>query len=98
MPDLGRVIGTIWATRKVEKSEGAKIQLVQPLDGNLKKAGKPFAAVDTVGAGQGEIVYYTKAYEAVIAYGVPLVPWDRAIIGIVDSIYINKEIYKDATM
>jgi ethanolamine utilization protein EutN len=84
--NLARVIGTVWATRKDANLEGAKMQLIQPLHPNLEATGGPIIAVDTVGAGPGEVVYYTTAREAVIAYGVPLTPIDAAIVGIVDRI------------
>ena len=66
--NLARVIGTIWATRKHPELDGAKIQMVHPLSLELEPIGKPIAAIDTVGAGEGELVYYVTAYEAVIPY------------------------------
>ena len=84
--NLARVIGTVWATRKDANLEGAKMQLIQPVQPDLQPAGGPIIAVDTVGAGPGEVVYYTSAREAVIAYGIPLTPIDAAIVGIVDRI------------
>lgn len=84
--NLARVIGTVWATRKHENLVGAKMQIIQPIDPNQQASGSPIIAVDTAGAGPGEIVYYTTAREAVIAYGKPLTPIDAAIVGIVDRI------------
>ena len=84
--NVARVIGTIWATRKHPDLEGAKIQLVQPLSCDLKPFGKPLAAIDTVGAGEGELVYYVTAYEAVIPFFRPMVPIDASLVGIIDSI------------
>ena len=84
--NVARVIGTIWATRKHPDLEGAKIQLVQPLSCDLKPFGKPLAAIDTVGAGEGELVYYVTAYEAVIPYGRSMTPIDASLVGIIDSI------------
>ena len=65
---LGRVIGTIWATRKVPHLEGATMQIVQPLTAELTPAGEPIVALDTVGAGPGELIFYVTSYEAVIPY------------------------------
>ena len=87
--NVARVLGTIWATRKYPDLEGAKIQIVQPLSCDLKPMGKPLAAVDTVGAGEGELVYYVTAYEAVIPFFRPMVPIDASIVGIIDSIDLN---------
>ncbi len=84
--NLARVIGTIWATRKDENLEGAKMQIIQPLDHKQNKIDQPLVAVDTVGAGQGEIVYYVTAREATIPYPTRIAPIDAAIVGIVDRI------------
>ncbi|MBU1098667.1 MAG: ethanolamine utilization protein EutN [Ignavibacteriae bacterium HGW-Ignavibacteriae-2] len=87
---LGRVIGNIWATRKYESLHGYKMLLVQPLNGDLEILGEPFIAIDTAGAGAGEIIYYITASEAVIPMDVDMAPVDATIVGIVDS--INSEL------
>ncbi len=84
---LGKVIGTIWATRKYEKLQNYKMQLVQPLNSAMQKSGDPIIAVDTIGAGPGEIIFYATSSEAVIAMDVDMAPVDASIVGIVDSIY-----------
>lgn len=86
---LGRVIGTIWATRKYESVTGYKMQFVQPLNAELEKLGDPIIALDTVGAGPGEIIYYVTASEAVIPLDVDMAPVDASIVGIVDSLHIE---------
>ena len=87
---LGKVIGTIWATRKYETLKNYKMQFVQPLNAQYKKTGKPLIAVDTIGAGPGEIIFYITAKEAVIPLDVDMAPVDASIVGIVDSIYSEK--------
>jgi len=87
---LGKVIGTIWATKKYEAVNGYKMQFVQPLNGNLENLGDPIIALDTVGAGPGEIIFYITASEAVIPLDVDMAPVDASIVGIVDS--INNEL------
>lgn len=87
---LGRVIGTIWATKKYESLTGFKMQFVQPLNAEYKSIGEPIIAVDTIGAGPGEIIFYATASEAVIPMHVDMAPVDASIVGIVDS--INSEI------
>lgn len=87
---LAKVIGTIWATRKYETLKNYKLQLIQPVNGDLEKLGEPIIAVDTAGAGPGELVYYITASEAVIPMDVDMAPVDASIVGIVDS--INSEI------
>ncbi len=87
--NLGRVIGTIWATKKYEALEHQKMQLLQPLKFNLEKDGDPIIVVDTIGAGPGEVVFYITSSEAVIPMDVDMAPVDAAIVGIVDSINIE---------
>ncbi len=86
---LGRVIGTIWATRKYEAITGYKMLFVQPINGSLEKLGDPLVALDTVGAGPGEIIYYVTSSEAVIPLDVDMAPVDASIVGIVDSINVE---------
>ncbi|MEK6566018.1 MAG: EutN/CcmL family microcompartment protein [Bacteroidota bacterium] len=80
------IIGTIWATRKDENLKSFKLQLIQPLNAKREKAGDPLVAVDTVGAGPGETVYYVTAREAVIPLPVEMAPVDASIVGIIDRI------------
>lgn len=86
---LGQVIGNIWATKKYEAIHSFKLMLVQPLNSNQQKKGEPIIAVDTVGAGPGEIIFYITASEAVIPLPVDFAPVDASIVGIVDSINID---------
>lgn len=84
--NLAKVIGTVWATQKDENLVGAKMQIIQPLDHFENKVGEPIVAVDTVGAGPGEVVYFVTAREATIPYPTRIAPIDAAIVGIVDWI------------
>jgi ethanolamine utilization protein EutN len=85
--NLAKVIGTIWATVKDPYLERAKIQLIQPLTEEGRKMGGVISAVDTVGAGQGEVVFYVTAREAGLPFPEPLLtPVDAAIVGIVDRV------------
>jgi len=83
---FGKVIGTIWATRKNPALEKLKMLLVQPVDSSRASTGAPIIAVDTVGAGSGETVFYITAREATIPLPDSFAPVDAAIIGIVDRI------------
>ena len=83
---LGKVIGTIWATKKYETLKSYKMQLVQPLNANMQNTGGPIIAVDTIGAGPGEVIFYATSSEAVLAMNVEMAPVDAAIVGIVDSV------------
>ncbi len=84
--NLAKVIGTIWATKKDQNMEGLKMQLIQPITTENKNTGEILIAVDTVGAGSGEIVYYVTAYEAVIPLQNQPALVDASIVGIVDRI------------
>ncbi len=83
---LGIVTGTVVAERKASGLEGKKILLVQPVDENSKPLGEIQAAVDTVQAGVGDLVYLVGSREAALALDPWFVPVDAAIVGIVDGI------------
>jgi ethanolamine utilization protein EutN len=87
---LGRVIGRVVCTPKIESMEGLKILLVQPLDDRQEKAGAAIAAFDVARAGEGDLVWYESGKEA--AQANPngwFNPLDAAILGVVDL--INRE-------
>ncbi|MEE9225156.1 MAG: EutN/CcmL family microcompartment protein [Bacteroidota bacterium] len=86
---FAKVIGTIWATRKDENLKAFKLQFLQPLNAMRESVGDPVVAVDTVGAGPGETVFYITAREAVIPLPVPMAPVDASIVGIVDRIDVE---------
>ena len=84
---LAEVTGTVVASTKYEGLEGVKFLIVQPLDRDLKPAGRQFVAADAVAmAGPGELVYIVESREAALACPVPFVPVDHAIVGIVDQV------------
>jgi ethanolamine utilization protein EutN len=82
---LARVIGTVVATVKNESLQGRKLLVVQTLDRHLKESGKPMVAVDSVGAGVGELVFWCRGKEASFPFKREDTPTDCTIIGIVDS-------------
>jgi len=83
---LGKVIGNVWATRKYETLKNFKMLFVQPINAKKENVGEPIIAIDTVGAGTGETIFYITASEAVIPLPVDMAPVDASIVGIVDSI------------
>jgi ethanolamine utilization protein EutN len=87
---FAKVIGTLWATQKDESMKSFKLQVIQPLDAKRQNAGTPIIAVDTVGAGQGETVFYITSREAVIPLPVEMAPVDASIVGIVDRIDLQR--------
>lgn len=84
---IGKIIGNLWATRKHESVNGFKLLCVQPMNAHYENTGSPIFAVDTIGAGVGEYVFYATASEAPIPMRVGLAPVDAAVVGIID--YIN---------
>lgn len=84
---VARVLGTVVCTQKDHKLEGAKLQLVQAVDyQTLKGDGKPLVAVDSVGAGQGEIVLVVAGSSARQTAQTQNTPVDAVIMAIVDTI------------
>lgn len=83
---LGRVCGNLVSSCKWETLKGHKLLMVEPVDEELKSIGTPFIAVDTVGAGEDEIVLVIESREATIAFDEPNTPTDMGIIGIIDEI------------
>ncbi|BBB33491.1 ethanolamine utilization protein EutN [Thermotomaculum hydrothermale] len=82
---IGKVIGSIWATKKLDSFEGKKLLLVQPFDENLKPENRYIVAVDTVQAGKGDIIFYATSKEAAIPFKNDNMPADAAIVGIIDG-------------
>ena len=81
---LARVIGDVVATRKDPSFVGTKLLLVQPIGSDGQAAGRPLVAVDAVGAGVGETVFFVRGKEASFPFYPTEVPTDAGIVGIVD--------------
>ncbi len=81
---LARVIGTVVATRKDENLGGITLLMVQPLTADRQPAGRPLVAVDSVGAGVGEEVFFVRGREASFPFYPVEAPVDAGIVGIVD--------------
>ncbi len=81
---LARVIGDVVASRKDENLTGLKLLIVQPLTPDGEPAGRPLVAVDSVGAGVGENVFFVKGKEASFPFFPAEPPVDAGIVGIVD--------------
>ncbi|MCH8121965.1 MAG: EutN/CcmL family microcompartment protein [Bacteroidetes bacterium] len=86
---LGKVIGTVWATRKDDQLTGMKLQLVQELqlDGKLKD--RFIVAVDSVGAGVGETVLFAQGSSARQTDLTRDKPVDAVIVAIVDKLDVT---------
>jgi ethanolamine utilization protein EutN len=86
---LARVIGDVVATRKDESLSGIKLLLVQPMTAERQPVGRPLVAVDAVGAGIGEDVFFVRGKEASFPFYPAEPPVDAGIVGIVDETYIG---------
>ena len=83
---LGRVVGTVVATRKDERLTGFKLQVVEAIDLALRPTGTFTVAVDAVGAGPGEIVLTSAGSSARLTLITKDRPVDAVIVGIVDTV------------
>lgn len=81
---LARVIGDIVVTRKDPGLVGTKLLVLQPITPDRAPAGRTLVAVDSVGAGIGEEVFFVRGREASFPFYPSEVPTDAGIIGIVD--------------
>ena len=86
---LGKVVGTVVATRKDPRLVSSKLLVVRPIDPRRKPEGNYLVAVDTVDAGVGETVLVVGGSSARMASGLQDCPVDAAIVGIVDEIEIK---------
>ena len=90
---LARVIGTVVATQKHRKFEGAKLLMVQPLNLDDTPRGAALLAVDGVGAGVHEkVLIVLEGRAAGEALGRKAAPVDAAVIGIVDRVDVDGDL------
>jgi microcompartment protein CcmK/EutM len=81
---LARVIGEVVATIKDANLSGIKLLVVQPIAPSGDDAGRTLVALDSVGAGVGEHVFFVRGREAAFPFYPAEPPADATVIGIVD--------------
>lgn len=81
---LARVIGEVVATVKDANLSGNKLLVLQPIAASGEAAGRTLVALDSVGAGVGENVFFVRGREAAFPFYPSEPPADATIIGIVD--------------
>jgi ethanolamine utilization protein EutN len=98
---IARVTGSVVSTQKAESMIGQKLLIVEPfrLDeksrSQLVTTGRTFIAVDTLGAGIDDFVLVVQGSSARLTPETSKLPIDAAVIGIIDSVSIEKQsIYK----
>ena len=88
---LGRIVGTVVATRKEETLESLRFMVVRPIDPDGKETGAPVVAADAVGAGIGEVVLYASGSSARQTAQTKDRPVDATIMAIVDEVEVGGE-------
>jgi ethanolamine utilization protein EutN len=83
---LGRIIGNVVCTVKDPALVGQKLLIVQPLDRKGRDKGRPLIALDAVGAGSGETIYWCRGREAGFPFLPSAPPTEATIVGIVDTV------------
>jgi len=81
---IAKVIGDVVTTIKDAKLSGITLLVLQPLDPDGNATGRTLVAVDAVGAGVGETVFFVRGKEASFPFHPIEVPTDAGIVGIVD--------------
>ncbi|MGN0306654.1 MAG: EutN/CcmL family microcompartment protein [Lachnospiraceae bacterium] len=81
---VGKVVGSLFSTRKSEKLVGNKFMIVEPVEEMYFK-GNRLVAIDIIGAGIGEYVLVAEGSAARIGCDMNDAPIDAAIVGIVDE-------------
>jgi len=84
--NVGRVIGSVWATRKDPGLEGQRMLVVQPMSFAGKELGSKIIALDTVDSGVGDTVMYVTSTEATIPFKPVQTPTDATIVGVLDRV------------
>ena len=86
---LGRVVGCVWSTVKNRNLEGHRMLVIQPLTPELANSGQRLICTDCTGAGAGELIYWVRGREAILAL-LPKEPvTDATVVGIVDSVHLK---------
>lgn len=86
---IGRVVGTVWATRKEERLEGLKLLVVRELDLELKPKANFVVAADIVQAGVGEVVLVSTGSAARQAPQVEKRPIDALVMAVIDNLNVQ---------
>lgn len=88
---LAKVSGRVWCTAKNDALEGKKLLVLQPVDAQLQPRGKKLIALDSIGAGAGELVYYCRGKEASFPWLPDETPTDSTVVGIVDRVHTKSK-------
>ncbi|MBN2413907.1 EutN/CcmL family microcompartment protein [candidate division KSB1 bacterium] len=93
--EIGKIVGTVVSTVKDKKLSGSKLLIVNITSADGKPTSNHVIAVDTVGAGTGELVIIVRGSSARQAQNMETVPTDTSIIGIIDTLeYEGKVVFQ----
>jgi ethanolamine utilization protein EutN len=90
---IGKVVGSLWATRKISNTDGLKFLIIQPYNLNKAPNTDTIVAADILGAGEGEIVVIAYGRAARLAVGTDDVSIEAAVSAIVDEYEVKPEHY-----
>jgi ethanolamine utilization protein EutN len=94
---LAKVIGSLVSTQKVDTMRGHKLLVVEPFrvdpksHRELVSTGRTFVAVDSLGAGEGELVLITQGSSARLTPETKSLPIDCVVVGIVDQVHVDRQ-------
>lgn len=99
---LARVIGSVVSTKKEESMRGRKLLLLRPMlvdeknPAQFRPGSNTIVAVDSLGAGEGEMVLFCQGSSARLGEGLKSLPVDASVVGIVDTVEVlGKTIFKN---
>ncbi len=90
---IGKVVGSLWATRKTDNTRGIKFLIIQPYNLSKEPNTDTVVAADVLGAGEGELVMVAYGKAARVAVGNEDMSIEAAVIGIIDEYDIKPEHY-----
>ncbi len=88
---LGKVVGTVWSTKKTPDLEGVRFLVVHPIDLDKEPTRNIVVVADRLGAGVGEVVMCAYGKAARTAVGDQEMSIEAAVVGIVDRVDIQEE-------
>jgi microcompartment protein CcmK/EutM len=94
---IAKVKGNVVTTHKVQKMSGRKLLIIEPLQvtdegGDFRPTGRCFVAVDSIDAGEGEIVLVTQGSSARMTDTTSDAPVDCVVIGIIDTVSVGEAV------
>ena len=89
---LGKVVGTVWSTKKTPDLEGVRFLIVHPIDLDKEPTRSVVVVADRLGAGPGEVVLCAYGKAARSAVGNQEMSIEAAVVGIVDRVDVQEDI------